>query len=244
MIDKEFLAAHFQGVDKADEHIGAIIAEYEKMNLPLVKNRDDILAEKKALEKSHKELQEKFTELETSNKELNEKLESGLPDKEKQIFQAEIEKWKNNVGKISEDTNKLKTDYEAKIASLSKDKNEYIIGEEFSKLMNANTAIYPDMRDGLRKRFFFDYPQASFEPYDYGGKNEYVNKDGKKMLDLFNDFLGTEEGKHYLQNINNGGGARGSNGLPGKSSTMAREVFDKLSEKAKSEFCESGGAII
>jgi len=91
-IDKDFLSAFFQGVDKADEHIGAIIAEYDKEKISILKNKDEIIAEKKAADKKLAELQEKYAGLETANKELNEKLESGLPDKEKQIYQAEIEK--------------------------------------------------------------------------------------------------------------------------------------------------------
>jgi len=88
-IDKEFLAVHFQGVENSDEHINAIIAEYEKEKLPILKNRDDVLTEKKSVEKKHAELQELYKSLETANKELNEKLESGVPDKEKKIFQEE-----------------------------------------------------------------------------------------------------------------------------------------------------------
>ena len=226
-IDKEFLTPIFQGVDKADEHIQAIIAEYEKTNLPLVKNRDDILAEKKAVEKKLAELQEKLTGLETANKELNEKLESGLPDKEKQIYQAEIEKHKNNIAKLTEEYTKAKAEYEEKIGDLSKDKTEYIIGEEFSKLVNANTAIFPDMRDGLHKRFFADYPKSDFEPYDYGGKKEYINKDGKKMADLLMDFLNTREGKRYLQSTSTGGGAPGSSGTrPAIANPWAKETLN------------------
>jgi len=213
--DKDFLAPHFQGVEKAEEHISAIIAEYEKTNLPLVKNRDDILAEKKTIERKIVDLQEKYTALETTNKELNEKLESGLPDKEKQVYQAEIEKHKTLVAKITDEFNKAKSEYEQKINTLSKDKTEYIIGEEFSKLVDANPAIYPALKEELRKVIFFDYPKSSFEPFDYNGKIEYVNKDGKKMADLLNGFLQTDAGKHFLMEINNGGGAPGSGGSKG-----------------------------
>ena len=215
--DKDFLAPFFQGMEKADEVISAIIAEHEKTNLPLVKNKDDILAEKKGIEKKLAEIQEKYVALETANKELNEKLESGLPDKEKQVYQAEIEKHKTLVAKLTEEYNKKQSEYEGKITDLTKEKTDYIIGEEFSKLINANTAIYPTMREGLRKIFFSDYPKSSFAPFEYNGKTEYVIDGGKKMSDLLNDFLNTEEGKHFLQENNNGGGAIGSGGSKGYS---------------------------
>ena len=152
-IDKEFLATHYQGVDNADEHISAILAEYDKEKLSILKNRDDITTEKKAAEKRLAELQEKFTGLETANKELNEKLESGLPDKEKQIYQAEIEKHKASIARITEEYSKAKAEYEEKIGGLSREKTEYIIGEEFSKLVNANSAIYPALRAKLDPQF-------------------------------------------------------------------------------------------
>jgi len=212
--DKDFLAPFFQGMEKADDVIGAIIAEHEKVNLPLVKNRDDILTEKKGLEKKLTEIQEKYAALEAANKEINEKLESGLPDKEKQVYQNEIEKHKASIAKITEEYNKAKAEYEEKIGNLTKEKTDYIIGEEFTKLVDSNAAIFPDMKDGLKKRFFADYPRSSFEPFDYNGKQEYISG-GKKMSDLLNDFFNTAEGKRYLQETSNGGGAPGSGGSKG-----------------------------
>jgi hypothetical protein len=211
-IDKEFLAPRFEGREDAEKQISAIIAEYERTNLPLVKNRDDILAEKKAGDKKTAELQEKYAALEAAYKELNEKLESGLPDKERQIFQAEIEKLKTAIGRMTDDSGKTKAEYEAKIGKLSAEKNDYILSEEINKLIAANPAIFEAAKEsgGLAKRFFADHPRTEFEPYDYGGKKEYVNKAGKKMADLLNDFLNTNEGKLFLRNMNDGGGAPGS----------------------------------
>jgi len=242
--DKDFLAAHFQGVEKADEHISAIIAEYEKTNLPLVKNRDDILAEKKAADKKNAELLEKYAALEAANKELNEKLESGLPDKEKQIFKADIEKHKSTIAKITEEYNKAKAEYEGQIANLSKEKTDYIIGEEFSKLVDANTAIFPDMKDGLKKRFFADYPKSGFEPYEYGGKTEYVINGGKKMADLLNDFFNTNEGKRYLQNTNNGGGAIGGSKQGSAVGGMKRKDLEALSYEQRNAYLKGGGKVV
>jgi len=226
-IDKEFLATLFQGVENADEHINAILAEYDKEKLTILKNRDDITAEKKQAEKKLAEQLEKYTSLEAASKELKEKLESGLPDKEKQIFQAEIDKHKTAAERIADEYNKAKAEYEERIGSLSREKTEYIIGEELLKRINANPAIKPAMRNGLPIRFFGDYPISSFEPYEYGGKKEWVNKDGKKMDDLLSAFLGTDEGKNYLLDLNNGGGAPGSSGTkPAAVNPWAKETLN------------------
>jgi len=239
-IDKDFLAAHFQGVDKADEHINAIIAE----NLPLVKNRDDILAEKKGLEKKLAEFQEKYVALETANKELNEKLESGLPDKEKQILLADVEKYKNNIAKMTEELNKVKAEYEGQISNLSKEKTDYIIGEEFTKLIDANTAIFPDMKDSLRKIFFSDYPKSGFSPYDYNGKTEYVIEGGKKMADLLGSFLNSDVGKRFLQDNNNGGGARGGPKSNPAVGGMKRKDLEALSYEQRNAYLKGGGKVV
>jgi len=243
-IDKEFLAPRFEGREDAEEQINAILAEYDKEKLTILKNRDDITAEKKLADKKNAELQQKIAELESVSKELNEKLESGLPDKEKQFFQGEIEKLKSSIVKSSEEYTKAKAEYEEKINGLSREKTEYIIGEEFSKLVNANTAIYPTLRDGLHKRFFADYPKSKFEPFDYSGKVEYVVTDGQKatkMADLLNDFLNTEEGKHYLQNTNTGGGAAG--GSKGSGSGMNRKQFDTLPYAQQIAHIKGGGTV-
>lgn len=242
-IDKEFLAAHFQGVEKADEHISAIIAEYEKTNLPLVKNRDDILAEKKAVEKKTAELQEKYAALEAAHKELNEKLESGMPEKEKKIFKEEIDGLKKSIVDLNDKHTKAIAEYEEKIANLSKEKTDYIIGEEFSKLANARTDYQPGARKKFEDAFFQEYPKSNFEPYEYGGKKEYVNKEGKKMTDLFNGFANAEENKFFFMNTNQGGGAPGSSGAKGGANTVTREQLNSMNDVQKAEFFNKGGKI-
>jgi hypothetical protein len=244
-IDKEFLSTQFQGVENADDRIGAIIAEYEKEKLPILKNRDDIIAEKKAVEKQLADFKEKQSVLEAANKELGDKLQSGLPDKEKEFFQTEIDKLKVSVNNSASEYNKMKADYEDKVASLSREKTEYIIGEEFTKLLNANSAIFPAMREGLRKRFFADYPKLSFEPYDYNGKTEYVNKDHqqKKMSDMLNEFLNTEEGKHYVEAKSNGGGAPGGSNSGNTGGGIPRSQFDQLSYHERSAYIKKGGKV-
>ena len=240
--DKEFLAQHFQGREDAEERINAIMAEYEKANLPLTKNRDDILTEKKAAEKKLAELIEKHFALETANKELNEKLESGLPDKEKQIYKAEIENLKRTIGNLNEENGKMKTDYEGKIGQLSAEKHNYIIGQEFAKLIDADPAIYPESKEDLAKSFFVDYPKSEFELYDYGGKQKYVNKAGKTMDDLLAEKLGKPGGKIYRMNTNNGGGATGG-AKTNTGSGMSRQHFDALSPAQKADYIKEGGKI-
>jgi len=242
-IDKEFLTAQLQGVEGADEKITAIIAEYEKEKLPILKNRDDIKAEKTAIEKKFADLTASFAELETAKKELNDKLESGLPDKEKKIFQDEIDKLTIRVKALADENTKAKSEHENEIKKLSDEKTRYIIGEEFSKLINENKSIFPELRNGLVKRFFAEYPIHDFEPNDSLGKTVYANKEGRKMSDLLNDLLGTDEGKHYVENKNNGGGSPGSSGVSAKTNTMTRDNYEKLSPQEKMDFTNKGGSI-
>jgi len=242
-IDKEFLGSLFKGIEGADEKIATVIAEYEREKLPILKNRDDIKAEKTAIEKKHAELSAAFAELESAKKELNEKLESGLPDKEKKIFQEEIENLKGKLKGFAEESNRSKTEFEATIKKLSDEKTHYIISEEFSKLINANTAIKPTMRIGLPKRFFSDYPLSGFELYNNDGITSYVNKDGKKMSDLLNNFLGTDEGKEYLLNLGNGGGASGSQRPATTTGGMKRKDFDALSYEQQDAYMKNKGVV-
>ena len=242
-IDKDFLAAQLQAETTVDEKINAIITEYDKEKIAILKNRDDIKAEKEKIEKKHTELAASYIELEASKKELNEKLESGLPDKEKKIFQDEIDKLTSRLKVLTDENVKAKIEHETEIKKLSDEKTRYIIGEEFSKLINENKSIFPELRNGLVKRFFAEYPIHDFEPNDSLGKTVYANKEGRKMSDLLNDLLSTDEGKHYVENKNNGGGSHGSSGVSAKSNTMTRENYDKLTPQGKFDFTNNGGAI-
>ena len=243
-ITKEFLSPLLQGVEKADDIVNAVIAEYEKEKLPILKNRDDILAERNGFEKKHKELQEAYKALETANKDLNEKLESGIPDKEKKIYQEEIENLKRNIKVLTEENGKKQAEYENSLKALTDEKTNYIVGEEFAKLLNENTAIKPAMREGLTKRYFADYPKSGFSPYDFNGKIEYVTQDGKKMRDILADFFNTDEGKNYLLNQNNGGGASGGATTPAVGGGMKRKDLEALPYAERNAYLKGGGKVI
>jgi len=246
-IDKEFLTAQLQGVEGADEKIAAIMTEYDKEKLAILKNRDDILVERNLFEKKSKDNDAKILELEAAKKELDESLKSGLPDKEKKVFEADIEKLNNQIKMLSTENSKIKSEYDSEIKKLSDEKTHYIVGEEFTKLINANTAIFPALKNGLIKRFFADYPKSIFEPYDYNGKTEYVSNDGqskgKKMGDLLNEFFNTDEGKYYIENKNNGGGASGSQRPATTTSGMKRKDFDALSYEQQDAYMKNKGVV-
>jgi len=153
-------------------------------------------------------------------------MESGLPDKEKQIYQADIEKHKATNVKLSEELNKTKAEYEEKIATLTKEKTDYIIGEEFAKRANAITNyVTGGGREGFETMFFSLYPKSTFEPFDYNGKIEFVNKEGKKMDDLV--IAAKEKYPCFFVNNNQGGGAKGSTtAKPSVANPWAKETLN------------------
>jgi hypothetical protein len=247
MITKEFLVTHFQGRDDADQHVEAIFAEYDKEKLAILKNRDDIKAEKDVLEKKSKENEAKIVELEAAKKELDDKIKSGTPEKDRQVFEAEAKKLNDRINLLTDENSKMKSEYDSDIRRISDEKTHYIIGEEFSKLINANAAIKPTMRNGLIKRFFSDYPKAEFDPYDYNGKTEYVVRDGshkgKKMGDLLGEFFNTDEGKEYLLNLNNGGGAPGGSRPTNAGTGIARKDLEAMSYEQRNAYMKGGGKV-
>jgi hypothetical protein len=62
------------------------------------------------------------------------------------------------------------------------------------------------------------------------------------MADLFNDFLNTGEGKHYLQNNNNGGGAPGGS-KPANAGGMSRQQFDALPYEQQAAYMKAKGVV-
>ena len=73
-----------------------------------------------------------------------------------------------------------------------------------------------------------------------------VAKIGDKALaDAISEWVGSEEGKHFISApANSGGGSQGGGGTSSNAKTISREGFDALSPVEKTAFAKSGGQIL
>jgi chromosome segregation ATPase len=237
--DNQFLGTFFEGIENAEERIGKIMTEHEADVTGLKRTNGDLKTEKEKLAEQHKAALEQKGALEATIKELNEKLESGLPDKEKQYFQAEIEKYKTNAANTAAEMNRQITEKEAKIKELEADHHNYICQAEFNELVNSDPGIIPELRESLRKLFFVD---NRFEWVEVSGAKQLLNKASKNMKDALTAFLETSAGQHFRMARNNGGGASGSSGTKGNG-TLTREQIEALPAAQRQKYFNEGGKI-
>jgi phenylalanyl-tRNA synthetase alpha subunit len=239
--DNQFLGTFFAGNENAEEQIGKIMSEHEADVTGLKRANSDLKTEKDKLAEQHKAILGQKETFEATIKELNEKLESGLPDKEKQYFQAEIEKYKTNAANTAAEMNRQLAEREAKIKELEADHHNYICHAEFNELVNSDPGIIAELREPLRKLFFVD---NQFEWVEVNGARQLLNKGSKNMKDALTAFLETPAGQHFRMARNNGGGAPGSNGGGRSGNTVTRQQYEAMPAKQQSEFIAKGGQVV
>jgi chromosome segregation ATPase len=239
-VNAEFLNPLFEGVEGGADRISKILAEYDADVVGLKRKNEDLLGDVKKHGEKHNALTKEKEALETQIRELDEKLKANLPDKERQAFEAEIEKHKTSAAAIKAESDRLIEERDGKIKDLEADHHRYICRAEFDKLVNADSAIIPEMREALQKLFFLD---NEFDWVDVSGEKQLRNKASKLMKDVLTDFLNTPMGQRFKVSQNSGGGATGSNGVRGNGNTLTRQQLDALTVVQKQEFFKKGGRI-
>jgi DNA repair exonuclease SbcCD ATPase subunit len=239
-VNAEFLNPLFEGIEGGEEKVGKVLAEYEADVVGLRRKTEELLQEKKQIGEKHEALSKEKQTLEVQIKELDEKLKANLPDKERQAFEAEIERYKTNAVNIASELKQQIEEREGKIKALEADHHRYICQAEFDKLANADSGIIPELREPLRKLFFTD---NEFEWVDISGERQLRNKASKLMKDVLADFLNTPAGQYFRVSKNTGGGAPGSNGGRGAGNRLTREQFDALPAVQKQDFFAKGGRL-
>jgi hypothetical protein len=179
--------------------------------------------------------------LEAKITELDGKIKAGLPDQQKQAYEADVEKYKTEAARINDNMTRQLAEKDSVIESMKKEQHDYICKSEFSKLLDAETLLYPEMRDQLTKIFFLDH---SFEWVDGNEGKQLRNKDSRLMSDLLKEFKNSPAGLHYWKNGNTGGGAPGSSGHAGGGLSATRPQYEAMSAKQQSEFIAKGGKVV
>jgi hypothetical protein len=239
-VNQEFLTPLFEGIEGGAERISKVLTEYDADVVGLRRNNEALLKEKQQHAEKHEALAKEKETLEAQIGELDKKLKENLPDKERQAFEAEIEKYKTNAANIAADLNRQVEERDGKIKALEADHHRYICQAEFDKLVNADSGIIPELREPLRKLFFTD---NEFEWVEMSNARELRNKDSKLMKDVLSDFLNTPAGQYFRVSKNTGGGASGSSGGRGNENRLTRAQVDVLSAVQRQEFFAKGGRI-
>jgi alkylhydroperoxidase/carboxymuconolactone decarboxylase family protein YurZ len=243
--DQATVMAVLEGEGTNEEKFQKIYAEHESEKKGLEVNKNKILGELKALQKTHEELSQKYApEIEgykTQIQELEEKVKKSSPDDAKAAFEAQLKRkeaeYEALLAKSKSENDKTLEAF----ATLTKRRCKDLIAVHVEDSMTKLGITDPEKRTGMRKAFLYDH-ESEFAPGD--DDDIPVNKEYKTINEVMAVYAATPEGMQYIPNKNNGGGAPGnSGGSPAGKNTMTRSNFDKLSDQEKSDFCAKGGQI-
>jgi hypothetical protein len=240
-VNAEFLNPLFEGVDGGTDKVSKILSEYDADLVGLKRKNEELLGSVKQNGEKNETLTKAKEALEAQIKELDEKLKANLPEKERQAFEAEIEKYKTSAATIKTDLDRQIEERDGKIKALEADHHRYICQTEFDNLVNADSGIIPELHEPLKKLFFAD---NEFEWVDVSGEKQLRNKASRLMKDVLADFLNTPAGQHFRVSKNTGGGAAGSSGARGNGNSVPRQQYEGMTAKQQSEFIAKGGQVV
>jgi len=225
-INAEFLTKTLSGEGEADAKVKAILAEFDADVNGLKLNRDVIKGEKDTALTKLKEFETKAAEYDRQIKELSDKVKSSGSEEAKLFYEAEKKR--------------LTEEYELKVTNLSVERDtaskritELMSVSEFEKALDGNTSIKPEVKGALRDLF---YVRNQFDRKTIDGKEMFLSGENKTVKDTLAAYLGTPEGKYFVQETNSGGGAGGShNANNSGAKTMKRADFEALDAAAKTK---------
>ena len=102
--------------------------------------------------------------------------------------------------------------------------------------------------DGLKDGFIARVLSMNdFEPKEIDGEIKFLDKGNHTIEDAINAFALSAEGKAYIKNASNGGGARGSGSVANSGAkTMTRAQYDSMAKENPQyvhDFFAKGGKI-
>jgi DNA polymerase III alpha subunit len=224
-----------EGELKEEDAVKLVEDLFKAGNLGLVQKRDELLA-------NEIKLKEKITAMETASSESNKKigeldaqLKKNSPEENKKYYEGQLQE--------------AKTKFEQEIAGITADRDKYR-DSHFTRVRDdAVGEAIKDLkfRDGLKDGFISIVMMRNrFNPIEVDGKTAFTNQDNKTLQAVLHEFSLSKEGKAYLENGNQGGGAPGGDGKPGTGTggvQMSRGDFMNLSDQAKMDFTGKGGVI-
>jgi len=210
-MNKEFLAGFFEGVENADERIEKILKEHEADTTGIKVNRDSVLKENKDFkERIEKSTQERETEKSAFQKrieELEAKVKAAGSDEAKAWYESEIKKFQDmHTAKLADHEKaavKSKAEFEELYA-------KYLGTLESAELDKAMDGVqgFDRSKAGIFRSLFKDRFKFSFKEVD--GAQKLLGDDYRSIADTVNAFVGTDEGKFFVNVTSSGGGAPGS----------------------------------
>jgi hypothetical protein len=232
-----------EGGMSEEDAIKLVENQFAASNKGLLDKRDELLKDNTALK-------EKVGALEASGTESSKK----ITDLEAQVKKNNPEEYKAYYEGIAKQES---AKHEAELAKVQADLTKYRDSHYKSIEEAAINAGVENLKflDKHREGFIaIALRRNQFKPTELpDGKIIFTNQDNKTIEAVLHELSLTDEGKAYLVNGNQGGGAQGGTNLPpgvgsagsaGSAGSIPRAQFIGLADMAKMEFLNKGGVVV
>jgi ketosteroid isomerase-like protein len=224
-----------EGTMKEDDAVKLVEDQFKASNLGLIQKRDELLAQEVELKKKITTLETAGTEAAKKMTELDAQLKKNNPEEYKKFYEV----------KAAE----LETEHKKALEAVEADRDKYR-ESHFSRVRDdaINEAVKDiQFMDNLRPGFIaLAMTQNQFKPTEIDGKTLFLNQDNKTLQAVLHELSLSNEGKAYIKNGNQGGGAHGGTdpGAAGQGGQkMNRKDFMVLSPQAQMDFINKNGTL-
>ena len=208
--NKEELGKIYSGEGSEAEKLDAIMGLYNDDVNGLKMTNQNLKEEKTAIKAKYDELKTEADKSAEALEGLKKQPEAGTPDDLRKAHQTQIDDLnKQMVGAISE-RDKTIEELKAKVAEATQKEHAWKCREAFNVALSKH-AIEPGSQQSIMDFILGANGTANFSECDLGTGPQLVNKTGRTIDGVVNDFFNTDFGKKFLRNGNSGGGALGSN---------------------------------
>ena len=232
MLDNDFLSKTLEDGNLSNEDkVKLILAEHDADTRGLKNKNTELLGKEKDLKEKVKSFE---TEKETFNSTISD-LEQKLKANGSEQITAMYE------DKISTLNARHQKELEESIAKYDGLNSKYLEGLKKNSIEQGvkNLAFV----DGLEKGFIARVmAENNFTAKEIDGQTSFYSDDNKTIEECINAFALSPEGKSYLKNPSNGGGANGGN-INNNNNRISRSEFDTYTPAQQSEYCKNGGII-
>ena len=201
----------------------------------LKQNNGELIAENKKHKEKIAELDAKLSQADAKSKQLSDELAKASPEEHKKYYDSQL----------AEQTTK----FNAELKAVAEERDRFR-ESHFTRLrddaINAGVKDIP-FADGLKDGFIARVLISNkFEPKEIDGKIVFLNQANETIEQAMHKFSLSQEGKAYIKNLNNGGGAPG---VPAGTTKIAganqvtREQFGAMSPQQQMDFVTKGGQV-
>jgi ketosteroid isomerase-like protein len=221
---------------KEDDAVKLVEDLFAAGNLGLIQKRDELLKQEKELKEKIAGMESTANETVKKQAELEAQLKKANPEEYKKFYEGK--------------TKELEAQHKTELEKVTTELNRFRDSHYERVRGDAVTAATKDIKfinDALKEGFIaLALSKNQFTPHDIDGKTIFTNQSNETIEAVLRQFALSNEGKAYIQNDSQGGGAAGGNerGGSGQGGTkITRAEFDNMSDQARSDFFSKGGSV-